>query len=72
MSNHELQSHKKSDSIKWVIVFTLIVILFAGMAVSLFKDFQSDKPAEETQIEFSDDGVTGKMQDGYDELNFKE
>ncbi len=72
MSNHELQSHKKSDSIKWIIVFTLIVILFAGMAVSLFRDYKPDKPTEETQIEFSDDGATGKIQDGYDELNFKE
>ncbi len=72
MSNHELQSHKKSDSIKWVIVFTLIVILFAGMAVSLFRDYKPDKPAEETKIEFSEDGATAKTDDAYNEINFKE
>jgi len=52
--NHELNQHKKSDSIKWIIVFIALAILFVGMAVS-FIPFESEKnPAEQgTQTEQS-------------------
>ncbi len=72
MSNYELQSHKKSDSIKWVIVFTLIVVLFAGMFVSFFRDFKEDKPAEETQTEQSAEVESAQFEDGFNEIIFKE
>ncbi len=52
MSYQELQSHKKSDSIKWIIVFVLIFILFAGLTVTLFRDNKEETP-EETKTEQS-------------------
>ena len=30
MSNNEFYEHKKSDAVKWIIVFVLIGVLFAG------------------------------------------
>ena len=29
--NNEFYEHKKSDAVKWIIVFVLIGVLFAGM-----------------------------------------
>ena len=33
--NNEFYEHKKSDAVKWIIVFVLIGVLFAGMIASL-------------------------------------
>ncbi len=46
MSNYELQSHKKSDSIKWIIVFTLIAVLFVGLIVSFVRGNNQELPEE--------------------------
>ena len=35
MNYNELNQHKKSDAVKWIIVFVLIGVLFAGMIASL-------------------------------------
>lgn len=32
---NDLNQHKKSDAVKWVIVFILIAVLLVGMAASL-------------------------------------
>ena len=32
---NELNRHKRSDAIKWVIVFALIAVLLAGMIASI-------------------------------------
>lgn len=32
---NDLNQHKKSDAIKWVVVFILIAVLFAGMAAAI-------------------------------------
>ena len=42
-NNHELNRHKKSDTIKWIVVFVLITILFAGMAYSLATQYIEKK-----------------------------
>lgn len=34
-NEYELYRHKKSDTVKWIIVFVLIFILLAGTAASL-------------------------------------
>ncbi len=72
MYDYELQSHKKSDSVKWIIVFVLVALLCVGMAVSLFNDYKKEKPAEQPQIEFSEGGETAKTDDGYNDIIFKE
>ncbi len=36
MSNYELNAHKKSDTVKWVVAFTLIFALILGMAASIY------------------------------------
>ena len=33
--NNEFYEHKKSDAVKWIVVFVLIGVLFAGMIASL-------------------------------------
>ena len=35
MNDNELNQHKKSDAVKWIVVFVLIGVLFAGMIASL-------------------------------------
>ena len=32
---NEFNQHKKSDAIKWAVVFILIAVLFAGMVAAL-------------------------------------
>lgn len=36
---NDLQRHKKSDTIKWIIVFVAIIVLFAGMIASITNGF---------------------------------
>lgn len=43
--NNEFYEHKKSDAVKWIIVFVLIGVLFAGMIASLVMS-ASDKTEE--------------------------
>ncbi len=71
MSYQELQTHKKSDSIKWIIAFALIAILSVGMIVSFVKD-RKENPTEEKKIEYSDDGATAKFDDGFEQIIFEE
>ena len=33
--NNEFYEHKKSDAVKWIIVFVLIAVLIAGVVASL-------------------------------------
>lgn len=54
MNNYELNHHKKSDTIKWIIAFTLIFALMLGMGAVLFGGIgnKADDPKEtETEIE---------------------
>ncbi len=43
MNNHELNNHKKSDSIKWAVAFTLIAVLLLGMITSIVMAFKGDE-----------------------------
>lgn len=45
-NNHELNEHKKSDAVKWVVVFTLITVLLAGTIAALAIAVNSAKTAE--------------------------
>ena len=55
MSNNELYEHKRSDTVKWVISFFLILVLLVGMVgtwvVLLREDEGKTPPAEEEQTE---------------------
>ena len=55
MSNSELYEHKRSDTVKWVISFFLILVLLVGMVgtwvVLLREDEGKTPPAEEEQTE---------------------
>lgn len=68
-NNHELNQHKKSDAIKWIVVFVLIVVLMAGMAASLIlalnngKDKEDDVPVQEEE-QIAVDGDGNAMQSG--------
>ena len=43
MSNNEFYTHKRSDTIKWIIAFTLIAVLLAGM-IGAWVVLWDDKP----------------------------
>ncbi len=49
--NYDLQSHKRSDAVKWVIVFILIAVLFVGMVTSIVIGIRKDTPKEDVQEE---------------------
>ena len=55
MSNNELYAHKRSDTVKWVISFFLILVLLVGMVGTwvflLREDEGKTPPAEEEQTE---------------------
>ena len=55
MSNNELYAHKRSDTVKWVISFFLILVLLVGMIGTwvflLREDEGKTPPAEEEQTE---------------------
>ena len=55
MSNDELYEHKRSDTVKWVISFFLILVLLVGMVGTwvflLREDEGKTSPAEEEQTE---------------------
>ena len=48
---NELYEHKKSDAVKWAVVFTLIAVLIAGVAASLTLTLRekNERVSEETQ-----------------------
>ena len=53
MSNNDLYEHKRSDTVKWVISFFLILVLLVGMVgtwVFLLREDETP-PAEEEQTE---------------------
>lgn len=50
MNNNELYTHKRSDTIKWIIAFTLIVVLLAGM-ISVWVVLWKDKPVDENPVQ---------------------
>ena len=53
-NDSELFRHKKSDTVKWIIVFVLIVILLAGTTASLFLSLRKEPaPEENTETEES-------------------
>ena len=45
-NNYDLHEHKKSDSIKWTVAFTLIAILLLGMVTSIVMAFKGDEIRE--------------------------
>lgn len=58
--NNEFYEHKKSDAVKWIIVFVLIGVLFAGMIASLVMSVP-DKP-EETEGGVSAEAAAGDFE----------
>lgn len=50
MNNNELYTHKRSDTIKWIIAFTLIAVLLAGM-ISVWVVLWKDKPVDENPVQ---------------------
>ncbi len=52
MSNHELNNHKKSDKIKWIVAFTLIAIILLGMAMMIITNLREneEKPKDDTVV----------------------
>lgn len=58
MNYNELNQHKKSNAVKWVIVFVLIVVLLAGVVASLAVSLsdKDDRAEPETETaEYSND-----------------
>ena len=60
MNYNELNQHKKSDAVKWIVVFVLIGVLFAGMIASLVmsvpdknEDAESSVTAEAAMGDFA-------------------
>ena len=50
MNNNELYTHKRSDTIKWIIAFTLIAVLLAGM-IGVWVVLWKDKPVDEKPVQ---------------------
>mgnify|MGYP000225853917 FL=1 len=52
MNNNEFYSHKRADTVKWIVAFALILVLLAGMVgawVMLLKEEDTAVPAEPGQ-----------------------
>lgn len=54
-NEQELNRHKKSDSLKWILAFSLIAVLLVGMVASLILAVNNgkDKPADNPAVEES-------------------
>lgn len=52
---NDFNKHVKSDTIKWIVVFTLLVVLMAGMVVSILLALPEGEPVEEEQQEAAPD-----------------
>lgn len=52
-NNYELNEHKRSDTVKWIVAFALITVLLVGMVASLILSVNHGKeqPPEERQEE---------------------
>ncbi len=50
MSNHELNNHKKSDKIKWIIAFTLIAVLLLGMVAMIVTNLKDNEEKSEDDV----------------------
>lgn len=48
---NDLNQHKKSDAVKWVIVFILIAVLLVGMAASLTLTLSDKEEEKEEQAQ---------------------
>lgn len=65
----EFNQHKKSDTVKWIIAFTLIIMLMAGVVASLYLSLNSYQPAvpkntESTNTESSKEDEIAKDSSG--------
>ena len=58
--NNEFYEHKKSDAVKWIIVFVLIGVLFAGMIASLV--MSAPDKTEETEGGVSAEAAAGDFE----------
>ena len=52
---NDFNKHVKSDTIKWIVVFTLLIVLMAGMVASILLALPEDEPVEEEQQESAPD-----------------
>ncbi len=60
MSNYELNNHKKSDKIKWIIAFTLIAILLLGMVAMIVTNLkEKDETPKDEQTTTEQSVVVG-------------
>ena len=68
-NDYELNRHKKSDTVKWIVAFALIAVLLVGMAASLIlavnngKDKEDDVPVQEEE-QIAVDGDGNEMESG--------
>ena len=47
----EFNKHKKSDAVKWIIAFTLIIVLMAGVAAALILSLDKPTPIKPQENE---------------------
>ena len=52
---NDFNKHVKSDTIKWIVVFTLLIVIMAGMVASILLALPEDEPVEEEQQESAPD-----------------
>ena len=52
---NDFNKHVKSDTIKWIVVFTLLIVLMAGMVASILLALPEGEPVEEEQQEAAPD-----------------
>ncbi len=57
---NDLYKHKKSDSIKWIIAFGLIVVLLCGMVSNFILDYSSSDPKKDESASETDKPAEGK------------
>lgn len=74
MSNYALSKHKKSDTIKWIIIFALVALLaagFAGMAIVLNRQVKT-KELTALSYEIGTLDETGAETDGNTSIRTKD
>lgn len=42
MNYNDFNQHKKSDTVKWIVAFVLIAVLFVGLAANMFITLRPD------------------------------
>lgn len=71
--NYELNRHKKSDKIKWVVTAIVALLLAAGVATTLAMgvtnngwfakdDTKIEQPADKTEEEIPDNGANSALE----------